>query len=128
VEVIAANPSWRLIGEIFHRTQWLYTRRSGGEAWDIGGKSYPVAQDYPEIAEQLERCFGWPAPVLLRWQLLYDIEVELLGQETFLEDLAVHVLGQELFLAEVKVRLKMLKKDRDFVKKLLPTRLRSTTQ
>lgn len=77
----------------------------------------------PEIAERFDRCFGWPAQTLLDWQLLYDIEVHMLGQESFLADLAMHVLGQESFLAEVKARLKMLKKDRAFVKRRLRGRL-----
>jgi plasmid maintenance system antidote protein VapI len=79
----------------------------------------------PGIASLFDRCFGWPAQALLDWQLLYEIEAKVLGQEIFLADLALHMLGQEKFLADVEDRIKMLKKDRAVVRRRLPARLRS---
>jgi antitoxin HigA-1 len=80
----------------------------------------------PQIAKRVERCFGWPAAVLLYWQLLYDIEVKLLGQETWLADATLHVRGQKMFLADVKNNMKILKIDCALIKKRLPARLRPT--
>jgi plasmid maintenance system antidote protein VapI len=70
----------------------------------------------PEIAERFERCFGWPAQVLLTWQDLYDIEERLWGVETFATELADYVQGQKVSLAQLKSRDKMLQKERPFVK------------
>jgi addiction module HigA family antidote len=78
----------------------------------------------PEIAKLCERCFGWPARVLLDWQNLYDVEVELWGQETWLADAIMHVRAQEMFLAHVKDNIKTLKGYGAFVKRRLPARLR----
>jgi plasmid maintenance system antidote protein VapI len=79
----------------------------------------------PGIASLFERCFGWPAHVLLTWQLLYDIENELSRQEDRLQDFECHVCGQELFLWCINNQIRMLKMDRALLKKLLPARLRS---
>jgi len=79
----------------------------------------------PKIAERFERCFGWPAQVLLTWQLLYDIENELYRQEERLEKFGLHVYNQEIFLVHIKNSIRGLKKDRALLKKLLPARLRS---
>jgi len=70
----------------------------------------------PEIADRLERCFGWPAHVLLTWQLLYDVEEQYWGEETFATALKEHMQGQRIFLAQVKSRKEMLQKERPFVK------------
>jgi plasmid maintenance system antidote protein VapI len=79
----------------------------------------------PGIASLFERCFGWPAQVLLTWQLLYDIENELYRQEERLEKFGLHVYNQEIFLVYTKKLIRGLKKDRALLKKLLPARLRS---
>jgi plasmid maintenance system antidote protein VapI len=78
-----------------------------------------------EIASLFERSFGWPAQVLLTWQLLYDIENELYRQEGRLGKFGSHVYTQEIFLVSMKNRISMLKIDRAFLKKRLPARLRS---
>ena len=78
-----------------------------------------------EIASLFERCFGWPAQVLLTWQLLYDIENELHRQEDRLGEFGWHVCVQEIFLVDIKNRIRMLKMDRASLKKRLPVRLRS---
>lgn len=80
----------------------------------------------PKIAKLFERCFGWPATVLLDWQLLYDLEVKVWGHERWLAEAIMHVRGQEMFLAYVKDNIKRLKKDCAFVKRRLPARLRPT--
>ncbi len=77
------------------------------------------------IASLFERYFGWPAQVLLTWQLLYDIENELYRQEERLEKFGLHVYNQEIFLVHIKNSIRGLKKDRALLKKLLPARLRS---
>jgi addiction module HigA family antidote len=82
----------------------------------LEGKSKITAQ----IAECFERCFNWPARILVLWQVNYDIQVELLGQEKWLAEAKLHLLGQELFLAEVENKIKTLKKDRADVRKLIP--------
>ncbi len=79
----------------------------------------------PGIASLFERCFGWPAQVLLTWQLLYDIENELYRQEDRLGEFGWHVYNQEIFLVRIKNRISMLKMNRAFLKKGLPARLRS---
>ncbi len=79
----------------------------------------------PGIASLFERCFRWPAQVLLTWQLLYDIENELYRQEERLEKFGLHVYNQEIFLVYIKNSIRMLKMDRALLKKLLPARLRS---
>ena len=79
----------------------------------------------PGIGSLFERCFGWPAQVLLTWQLLYDIENELYRQEDRLVEFGWHVYNQEIFLVWNKKRIRMLKMDRAFLKKGLPARLRS---
>src|SRR5260370_19948427 len=48
----------------------------------------------PKIAKRFERCFGWPAQVLLTWQLLYDIENELYRQEDRLGEFGWHVYNR----------------------------------
>ena len=78
-----------------------------------------------QIASLFERYFGWPAQVLLTWQLFYDIENELYRQEDRLGEFGSHVYGQEIFLVEIKNKIRMLKMDRAFFKKRLPARLRS---
>ena len=78
-----------------------------------------------EIASLFERHFGWPAQVLLTWQLLCDIENELYRQEDRLGKFGSHVYAQEVFLLSIKKRIRTLKMDRAFLKKLLPARLRS---
>ena len=70
----------------------------------------------PEIAERFERCFGWPAQVLLTWQGLYDVEEQWWGQETFATELEEYVQGLKVFLAQLKSRNEMLRKERPFVK------------
>jgi plasmid maintenance system antidote protein VapI len=77
------------------------------------------------IASLFERYFGWPAQVLLTWQLLYDIKNELYRQEDRLREFEWHVYNQEIFLVCRKNSIRMLKKDRAFLKKLLPARFRS---
>jgi len=79
----------------------------------------------PGIASLFERCFGWPAQVVLTWQLLYDIENELYRQEERLGEFGWHVYGQEIFLVYIKNRIGMLKMNRAFLKKRLHARLRS---
>jgi plasmid maintenance system antidote protein VapI len=79
----------------------------------------------PKIASRFERCFGWPAHVLLTWQLLYDIEYELYRQENRLQEFEWHVCGQELFLWWINNQIKSLKSDRAALKKRLPVRFRS---
>jgi len=78
-----------------------------------------------QIASLFERYFGWPAQVLLTWQLLHDIENELYRQEERLEKFGLHVYNQEIFLVYIKNRIRMLKMHRAFLKKRLPARLRS---
>ncbi len=70
----------------------------------------------PKIAERFERCFGWPAQVLLTWQSLYDVEEQWWGQETFATKLEEYVQGLKVFLAQLKSRNEMLQKERPFVK------------
>jgi plasmid maintenance system antidote protein VapI len=70
----------------------------------------------PAFADRCERCFGWPAQVLLTWQLLYDVEEQWWGEETFATALKEHMQGQRIFLAQVKSRKEMLQKERPFVK------------
>jgi plasmid maintenance system antidote protein VapI len=78
-----------------------------------------------KIASCFERCFGWPAHVLLTWQLVYDIEERLYHwEDRFQEHFEMHVYGQEFFLARIKSDIKLLKMDRRFLQKLLPARLR----
>ena len=79
----------------------------------------------PGIGSLFERCFGWPAQVLLTWQLLYDIENELYRQEYRLGEFGSYVYNQEIFLVRIKNRISMLKMNRAFLKKGLPARLRS---
>ena len=77
------------------------------------------------IASLFERSFGWPAQVLLTWQLLYDIENELYRQEDRLGEFGWYVYNQEIFLVSIKNRIGVLKMNRAFLKKRLPARLRS---
>ncbi len=79
----------------------------------------------PGIGSLFERCFGWPAQVLLTWQLLYDVENELYRQEYRLGEFGSYVYNQEIFLVRIKNRISMLKMNRAFLKKGLPARLRS---
>ena len=69
-----------------------------------------------QIASRFERYFGWPAQVLLTWQLLYDIENELNRQEERLEKFGLHVYNQEIFLVYTKKLIRGLKKDRALLK------------
>jgi addiction module HigA family antidote len=79
----------------------------------------------PEIAESIERCFGWPAKVLLDWQRRCDEAVLQLGLE-FLELAEPYVEAQRR--AKFKKTCKMLKKDVARFKKLALGHLRSRTR
>jgi plasmid maintenance system antidote protein VapI len=70
----------------------------------------------PAFADRCERCFGWPAQVLLTWRRLYDVEERWWGEETFATALKEHIQGQRIFLAQVKSRNEMLQEERPFVK------------
>ena len=79
----------------------------------------------PGIASLFERCFGWPAQALVDLQRLYDIEVQLLGHDTFLEKLKLHLVGLEFFRAECEAIDKEFKRDRAFIQRRLRAELRS---
>jgi addiction module HigA family antidote len=78
-----------------------------------------------DIASLFERCFGWPAQALVDCQSLYDIEMHVLGHDTFLEKLRIHLVGQEFFLADGEARSKEWKRDGAFFKRRLHAKLRS---
>ena len=75
-----------------------------------------------EIAESIERRFGWPAKRLLDWQRDYD-EAVVRWHREFMADAPPYLVAQRC--AEFKKTRKMLKKEVARFKKLALARLRS---
>jgi plasmid maintenance system antidote protein VapI len=77
-----------------------------------------------DIAERIERRFGWPAKVLLDWQHRYDEAVVRWGLE-YLADAAPYRLAEQS--ADLKKHLKTVKKYGARLIKLAHARLRART-
>jgi plasmid maintenance system antidote protein VapI len=77
-----------------------------------------------DIAEPLGRWFGLPARVIELWRLHYDMSVEWFGHKEWLEEARMHLFGIEVFLAHLEDKIKVLKKEGVYVRKLIPPRFR----